>query len=149
MENPKEAVLVFARAPEKGKVKKRLAAGLGEAAALELYRAFVDDLLDTLTRAGLHHILCHFPKILPRDLAQWPRPGLPRFPQTGNDLGERMAHAFEQGFAMGFQRLVLVGTDLPDLPESAFHQALEALEHNPGGFGPGHGRGLLSHRLFG
>lgn len=136
MEKSKNAVLVFARMPEKGKVKKRLAADLGEDAALELYRAFVDDLLNTLARSGLHHIICHTPKTIPQALAPWPKPDLPRFPQTGADLGERMAHAFEHGFSRGFRRLVLVGTDIPDLPESAFHQAFAALETGPAVVGP-------------
>ena len=41
-------ILLFLKAPVKGKVKSRLAAELGDDAALELYQNFVLDMLDTI-----------------------------------------------------------------------------------------------------
>mgnify|MGYP003483378505 FL=1 len=48
-------LVVFLRLPDKGKVKTRLAATLGEEAALEIYKKLVYITLDTVTRSGYCH----------------------------------------------------------------------------------------------
>lgn len=49
-------------------------------------------------------------------------------PQQRENLGERMAHCFRQAFAQGFNRVVLIGSDLPDLPGEIIDEAFVSLE---------------------
>jgi rSAM/selenodomain-associated transferase 1 len=129
-------VLLFVRAPQRGKVKTRLARILGDAAALALYRGFVADLLDTLRQCGQPVIGCCTPASACRAVAAWIAPVNGVYPQTGPDLGARMADAFGRAFADGFKRVLLVGSDLPDLPASVFKAAFTALAHHPAVIGP-------------
>jgi CTP:molybdopterin cytidylyltransferase MocA len=48
-----------------------------------------------------------------------------------------MAHAFEAAFGQGYQRVVILGTDLPSLPRERVRQALELLRERPLVLGPG------------
>ncbi|MHC4575406.1 MAG: TIGR04282 family arsenosugar biosynthesis glycosyltransferase [Planctomycetota bacterium] len=57
-------------------------------------------------------------------------------PQTGRDLGEKMKNAFIHGFAEGFSKLVLIGSDLPDLPADFLKQGLHALDTHDAVIGP-------------
>jgi rSAM/selenodomain-associated transferase 1 len=129
-------VLVFVRAPRLGEVKTRLARTLGNQAALALYRAFVADLLDTLRQCGQPVIGCCTPAAACDAVAAWMGPLAAVFPQTGADLGARMADAFERAFGGGFHRVLLVGSDLPDLPATVFETAFAALADHPAVIGP-------------
>src|SRR5262249_45887110 len=47
------------------------------------------------------------------------------FPQRGENLGDRMRHAFDRLFADGYSAVVIIGSDLPSLPQSYLVQAFE------------------------
>ena len=47
-----------------------------------------------------------------------------------------MSHAFKQGFEDGYDRIVLIGSDLPDITESQINAGLQALKSNEVVFGP-------------
>ncbi len=128
-------VMVFARLPEAGRVKTRLAASLGAGVAAGLYAAFVADLLARLRASGLRLSVGYSPSEAGEAVGRW-LPGTDLFAQEGADLGERMKNAFMRAFAQGRQRVVLVGSDLPDLPARAFSRALEALETRDAVLGP-------------
>ena len=49
-----KCILVFIKSPEKGTVKSRLAAAIGEEQACRLYENFVLDLLETLRKTAKH-----------------------------------------------------------------------------------------------
>ena len=106
-------LLIFARQPELGRVKTRLAQGIGAAAALAVYEELLAH-----TRAVAEAV----PATTTVWLSEAPRPHLPDawpyFPQQAQppgDLGQRMQHAFAAAFAAGAARVVIVGTDCPGL----------------------------------
>jgi rSAM/selenodomain-associated transferase 1 len=47
--------------------------------------------------------------------------------QRGGDLGQRLAYVFEDVFRLGVESVVVVGSDLPDLPSRLLRRALAAL----------------------
>jgi hypothetical protein len=130
------AILVFAKFPEPGRVKTRLAREVGHAAALRLYRAFVGDLLDTLRQTGHPVAICHDPPPAGERMRDWLGPGYAYRPQNGADLGERMANALSSAFREGRKAAVLVGTDLPDLPGDIPSRAFAGLERTGAAIGP-------------
>jgi len=56
--------------------------------------------------------------------------------QRGHDFGTRFAHAFEQLFALGFQQVISIGNDCPELATSDLTKAAQQLAHTPFVFGP-------------
>jgi len=130
------SVLFFVRHPAAGQVKSRLAAVLGNDSALDLYRAFVQDMLDTIDGTGLACRICvHPPDVLP-SVSSWLGPHRRYLPQAGKDLGERMENAFRAIFAEGAASAVLIGSDLPDLPAGLMSEAIGSLERNGAVIGP-------------
>lgn len=130
------AILLFIKAPVRGQVKTRLAAVLGDDAALELYRNFVLDMVDTIESVGHPCTLCYTPPNAVDAVVEWLGDQRDYLAQDGRDLGERMANAFRALFSRGISRVVLVGSDLPDLPPAIFKEAFDALHTHDSVIGP-------------
>lgn len=136
-------LMVFARAPVEGRVKTRLAARLGDKAALALYRCFAADLLRTLDQTG-HPVQIHFsPPAARAQMADWLGSRYPLIPQKKGDLGEKMAAAFHLAFAGQYEKSILIGTDFPDLPAAFIDEAFTALDRKPAVIGPSHDGGYF------
>jgi len=131
----KSIVLLFIKAPFKGRVKSRLAAAVGEEAALDLYKNFILDIIDALSTSGYPFTIFFYPPDAEETITTW-LVGHPAAPQVGSDLGERMELAFEKIFSEGFTRAILIGSDIPDLTPAVFHEALESLNENDAVIGP-------------
>jgi rSAM/selenodomain-associated transferase 1 len=131
----KSIVLLFIKAPFKGRVKSRLAAAVGEEAALELYKNFILDIVDALSTSGYPFRICFYPPDAEEAITTW-LVGHPAAPQDGNDLGERMELAFKKLFSEGFTSAILIGSDIPDLTPAVFHEAFESLNENDAVIGP-------------
>lgn len=129
------ALVIFAKAPIPGQVKTRLCPPLTADEAATLHGSFVLDMLER-TKAAVAKLKLP----LDRYLACLPsathvffkimeeRQGVRLIDQVGDDLGARMAQAFETLFARGYGRVLVVGTDVPTLPFDYFKQALALLE---------------------
>ena len=125
-----DTLIVFARAPRLGTVKRRLAAGIGAMAALRFYRVQLGRLLRQVGRDRRWRVEL---AVTP-DRLRWPirvPPGLPMRPQGGGDLGQRMGRALAR-----HRRAVLVGCDIPGLGRADIAAAFRALGAAPAVFGP-------------
>lgn len=120
-----DTVIVFARAPRLGAVKRRLARGIGAMAALHFYRRQLAATLREARDGRWRALVAATP-----DRARWPCP-LPRIPQGQGDLGRRMARA-----AAPHRRVVLVGSDIPGLARRDIAAAFRALGRADAVFGP-------------
>lgn len=135
-ESGKDCILFFAKYPEKGKVKKRLAARLGEDITVELYRYFVMDSLSTLETCNVSLLVCVYPPESQKRFVQWLGVNHLYVPQQGTDLGQRMKTSFVDAFNRGFQFVVAVGSDIPDLPGEFITEALTSLKTHDAVIGP-------------
>jgi uncharacterized protein len=139
---------IFARAPVLARVKTRLAAALGDHAALAAHVTLVESSLDRLAHVeGLVTELWLDDAAHPaarRWSARW---GLPLCQQAGSDLGERMNGALEACLARGAAGIV-VGTDCPDIDAAYVTQAAAALNDHDLVLGPAEdgGYGLIGAR---
>lgn len=131
-----QGVLLFVKAPELGKVKTRLASVLGDRAALALYRCFVSDVLAMLARGGYRLWIFFDPPEARQRVERWLGGGHRLLPQAGDDLGERMANAFSAAFAGGMDAALLIGSDIPDLPNAVLDEGLAALAEHDAVLGP-------------
>ena len=130
-----EKIIVFARQPELGKVKTRLAAGIGEARALAVYQELLAITREAINAAGVAATVW-LAGIDGRDdyEAEWP--GFTCQAQPAGDLGQRMSTAFATAFAEGARRVIIVGTDCPELSELHLRQAFEQLQTHDVVLGP-------------
>lgn len=115
--------------PRPGAVKTRLAAGIGPEAAASVYRRLAEAALEATAPArGEYERLVFFdPPDALAAMREW-LPGVRLLPQSGEDLGARMADAFARAFARGARRVAIVGTDVPGVSRSAVGEALDALD---------------------
>ncbi len=146
--NGDSALIVFAKAPIPGQVKTRLCPPLSPDEAATLHGTLV---LDALERT--QSLAMGSGRTLDRFLACAPsadhvffkimeaRQETRLLDQIGDDLGTRMDQAFETVFAMGYQRVALMGTDLPTLPGSLVGEALRLLSHHDLVLGPAYDGG--------
>jgi glycosyltransferase A (GT-A) superfamily protein (DUF2064 family) len=107
-------VLLFARAPRLGTVKSRLAAAVGEEAALAVYRALGTRVVAQIAPVASLTIWYDPPDAL-AEMRDWL--GAHAFrPQPGGDLGARIAHGFHEHFTDHPHGPVLaVGADAPEV----------------------------------
>lgn len=129
-------ILLFIKDPEPGDVKTRLAEKVGKDAAAKIYRCFVLDTLSKLTNLNIPITIFFDPPSAAERISHWLGPQYSYQPQSGHDLGEKMKNAFAQSFDQGCDRLILIGSDIPDLPAEFIRQACEALESKDAVIGP-------------
>jgi len=134
-------ILLFIRAPVRGKVKSRLAKAIGDDMALDIYKYLVCHTLKTLEESSYPFSLCYYPPDSEAILKNWLGSSCSYVPQHGADLGKRMENAFIQAFADGMDKVVLVGSDIPRLSVSIIGQAFNALATKDAVIGPAHDGG--------
>jgi rSAM/selenodomain-associated transferase 1 len=132
----RNCLMLFVRSPEAEGVKSRLAATIGEKRARQLYRRFVPDLLDSLHTENYRLRLLFSPPDHRDAVREWLGDGVSCEPQTGEDLGERMKDAFVRCFADGSEAAILIGSDIPDMPEVFIDRGFASLKENDCVIGP-------------
>jgi rSAM/selenodomain-associated transferase 1 len=133
--------IVFARAPEPGRVKTRLAATLGDADALAIYHRLGTHTLRVVRAAaerqpGSRVVVYHAPAEASHAMAAWLGHDLEYRPQCGGDLGARMANAVAAELSRGAANVVVVGTDCPELDADVLTRAVASLEDVDVALGP-------------
>lgn len=123
-----EAVVLLAKAPVAGRVKTRLCPPLNLRESAALYACMLRDTageVSTLPRVR-RYIFLDPPE--PADFP-WEKPfsAFERFPQRGEDLGDRMRDAAEIAFRRGARRVVIVGGDCPALSAGTVRRAFGEL----------------------
>lgn len=134
------ALIIFFKCPEKGKVKTRLAAKIGEEKALELYTCFLKDIINQSKSVNADTIIFYSGN--PESLSAEIKNSASRIiPQLGNDLGERMSNAFKETFSSGYSRCILIGSDIPEITSGILNNSFTVLEKKDVVIGPSHDGG--------
>ena len=136
--SPPDAILLFVRAPEAGRVKTRLAAEIGAEAALRIYRRLAEHAVAEARALGPDVALrIHYtPATGGAALRGWLGADAAYLPQADGDLGARMRTAFEAAFGEGHRRVLIIGSDLPGLSAEVLRRALRLLDSHPAVIGP-------------
>ncbi|MDB2701862.1 TIGR04282 family arsenosugar biosynthesis glycosyltransferase [Flavobacteriaceae bacterium] len=129
----KPLLLVFCKNPVLGKVKTRLAASIGEQKALDIYQALLQKTAQVLFDVAIEIQLYYSSHIDNEDIFQ--KNSITKKVQSGNDLGIRMANAFNEGF-LTHSPVVIIGTDLWTLNVLDIHKAFKALKTHKTVIGP-------------
>ena len=130
-----EQLIVFLKARRPGAVKTRLAKTMGADAACGAYRQLVETVLGNLSRLGGVE-LRFTPDDAAAEIKPWLRPGWQSRPQGEGDLGARMARAFEEAFSAGAKRVVIIGSDCPEVTAQDIIHAWNQLKSCDVALGP-------------
>ena len=116
----------MARYPAVGEVKSRLAESIGAQRACALYRAFLQD-LDARFAPGPRALvwMFHPPE---RDFAALVGPGRRCVPQVGHDLGERLFNCVRRLCNDGYERVIVIGADVPHIRDAWLDEAEQQLD---------------------
>lgn len=129
--------MLLAKVPRRGAVKRRLAAGIGDAAALAFYRATLATMVRRLGRDPRWTLwLAVTPDSAAIDARPWRfgvRQGVPVLKQGAGDLGRRMGRVLR---TLPPGPVVIVGSDIPALDGDHIAQAFARLDDADVVFGP-------------
>ena len=123
------------RSPIAGEVKTRLVPPLDPAGARDLYVAFLNDLFPRVRESKFIPTIFYSGERTP-ELESIVPPRWPLVPQTGGDLGARLAAAFDHLLEPPGARAVIIGSDSPDLPVGHIARAFQKLKHRDVVLGP-------------
>ena len=130
----KNLILIFTRNPELGKVKTRLAATIGDENALEIYIQLLEHTKKVALETTYDKRVLYSEEINHTDM--WEATAFQKKLQVGVDLGVRMYNAFQGGFEDGYEKIVIIGSDLIALESSDIDKAMQKLDENDIVIGP-------------
>jgi len=130
----KELLLIFTRNPELGKCKTRLAATIGDVAALQVYKFLLEHTAKTTEGLTAKKVVYYSEEIWKEDV--WDNAIFEKKLQQGIDLGERMYNAFKTGFKDGFEKIIIIGSDLFDITPQDLEMAFGLLDTTDFVIGP-------------
>ena len=132
------ALIIFAKAPIEGYVKTRLCPPLTPDEAASLHGSLVLDVLERCQLLkGCDRILAGAPTSThPFFGAMKTRFKIPIWDQRGDDLGSRMAQAFQAALGTPYESGIIIGTDIPGITVSILSAAFKSLEKHDVVIGP-------------
>jgi rSAM/selenodomain-associated transferase 1 len=132
---PRDLLIVFVKAPRPGKVKTRIAEVIGPQPACDAYLALVEILIGNL-RTLPNVQVRYSPDDALLEIPRWVQPTWTTAAQGEGDLGERLKAAFRDGFKTGAERVVIIGSDAPEITHDDIEAAWRALGENDLVLGP-------------
>ena len=146
--NSNNLLLIFTRNPELGKGKRRLAATVGDEAALDIYKFLLGHTVAITKNLYAEKEVYYSEEIWENDI--WDNQKFGKKLQVGEDLGIRMANAFQEGFQNEYQKIIIIGSDMLDLSQEDLENAFKSLEKNDFVVGPAEDGGyyLLGMKKF-
>ena len=133
-------LILMTRFPHAGRSKARFVPALGAQGAARLQRKLIENIVDVARRwRGEHrdrrvHVSCDRASV--NEYQDWLGADLDYSAESGGSLGARMAVASVRAFTRGADRVVLVGTDCPDLGDVEVARGFYGLEHADCVIGP-------------
>jgi glycosyltransferase A (GT-A) superfamily protein (DUF2064 family) len=126
-------IAILTRSPSDPRLKARIAPVVPNSQQrLDLVLAFLDDLVERVgAMDGVALKVAVTPPLeglrLARPWIRWDQ----LLPQRGTTFGDRLRHVFEDLARAGFTQIILLGSDVPDLPSAALEDAVRRLAADP------------------
>lgn len=127
----KNLLIVFVKNIILGKVKTRLAKTIGDLGAFAIYTELFAITEKASQKVSSDRHIYFSDVIIP---SKWENDA--KFVQEGENLGEKMKNAFQQGFDKGYENIVLIGSDLPNISKDIIESGFKSLQNNDVVFGP-------------
>jgi rSAM/selenodomain-associated transferase 1 len=130
----KKAIIIFVRNPELGKVKTRLAKQIGDELTLQVYTELLLHTRDTTCNLDCDKFVFYSENIEDNDI--WDTDRFEKKLQEGDNLGDRMMLAFFELFQQGYSKVVIIGSDCPELTSFVIEDAFDKLDLHEVVIGP-------------
>ncbi|MDX1699932.1 MAG: DUF2064 domain-containing protein, partial [Melioribacteraceae bacterium] len=110
----KQAVIIFVKYPEPGKVKTRLASKTNEAFALKFYNAIAQIIFEEIEQLGNDVDKYIYFSPLPdiELLKKWVKQDFFYVEQRGTNLGQKISNALKELFDKGYGKVIIMGSDV-------------------------------------
>jgi len=128
-----KALLIFAKNLIYGRVKTRIAATMGNDLAMDIYQQLLSRTHLAAKTADADKIV-FYSDYIEEDI--WDIKEFEKEIQQGNDLGERMKNAFITAFEKSYEKVIIVGTDCPQIDEKILEDAFAELDDHDIIIGP-------------
>jgi len=130
----RQALIIFVKNPQLGKVKTRLAATVGDERALEIYKVLLEHTMKSTVNLRQDKYVYYSEQVSMGDL--WSEQHYHKQVQSSGDLGQKMNAAFKQCFAKGFDKVCIIGSDLIEMSEDIIRDAFDTLNSKDVVIGP-------------
>lgn len=132
----KNALILMTRVPIPGKTKTRLETHFTPEQCAELHTCFLKDIYKA-SKAVSADVFVYFTPDRHRSKLSsiLGREAVLR-PQSDGGLGDRMLNAIRECLGEGYERCLLIGTDIPTVQAETLHAAFELLDYNEIVIGP-------------
>jgi uncharacterized protein len=127
------ALLIFMKNLIYGQVKTRLAATVGNESAVKIYQQLLKHCHAVFKNISADKIV-FYSDFIEEDI--WKNDEFEKEIQQGNDLGERMRNAFILAFEKTYEKVIIVGTDCPQIDENILKNAFTKLDDHDIIIGP-------------
>ncbi len=130
------SLFVFVKKPTPGGVKTRLGAEIGLENAAKLYQSMAETCLTRYQKlSNINCTVYYDPPEEGQFFRDWFGQSVSYFPQSGEGLGERLNHGFNQMLERSPAAIAL-GSDSPDLPLQHLQNAIDKLRNHDVVIGP-------------
>lgn len=126
--------MIFVRNPKLGQVKTRLATRIGDDLALKTYNLLIQQTAEIAKKTEADKMVFYSETIDKQDL--WSNYNYIKSKQCVGDLGKRMEMAFDLGFNLGYQHVVIIGSDIFSLQAKHLNLAFKSLKIHDVVIGP-------------
>ncbi len=130
----KELLIVFVKNLIPGTVKTRLAEEIGMDLAMEVYKELVLNTSDVTDKVKVDKAVFYSEYVEMYDFFDDEK--YQKHIQQGNDLGTRMLNAFYDGVEEGYEKVVLIGSDIPEISKKVIDDAFKKLDKEDVVVGP-------------
>ena len=124
--NVNNHLIIFIKNPELGHVKTRLAASVGDEKALAVYQRLLKITRDQTQLAPCIRHLCYSNHVDEND--DWDREYFHKHVQSDGDLGARMLGALQGAFNREAKKVVIIGSDCPEITTEIISDAFASLD---------------------
>ena len=127
----KNLLIIFVKNAKLGKVKTRLAKTIGDEKALKIYNQLIG-----ITQKATEQLTVDKRVYFSEEKTgqKWMKTS--KYVQKGVGLGEKMQKAFKKAFKDGFEKIILIGSDLPEISAEIIQEGFDSLDKNEVVFGP-------------
>ena len=129
-----DAVIIFVRNPELGKVKTRLAATVGDNEALNIYALLLNHTMQEAGKVAADKFVFYHQQIKVDDI--WNGNGFYKKLQTGESLGDKMKAAFDEIFKASYTKIMIIGSDCLQLNSTIINAGFGLLDEHDTVIGP-------------
>lgn len=128
-----DCLIIFTRNPELGKGKRRLAATVGDQAALEIYSFLLEHTREITKDLQATKKVWYSEEVQKND--DWDNRLYHKYAQEGEDLGVRMKIAFLDAFKT-HDHVIIIGSDMHDINTADLENAFKKLLTHDAVIGP-------------